>query len=142
MKVTSAEDLVLHASLLPPAQTCAAETKMARKTVRFTTLRFYPSSSGKSTVTCWGLFCRKKDGKGDKEVNKAWNKYAKYTTVGDGKALWKAAAEELAAYAAQVRPDCQYVKLFSLAVHAHSTVTVLDCSLDRSWRKAQVRPCW
>ena len=55
--------------------------------------------------------CRKRDGKGNKEVskevNKAWNKYAKYTTVGDGKALWKAAAEELAAYAAQVRP-CYY----------------------------------
>ena len=50
------------------------------------------------------IVCRKKGGKGggSEEVNKAWNKYAKYTTVGDGKALWKAAAEELAAYAVQV----------------------------------------
>lgn len=50
------------------------------------------------------MMCRKKGGKGggSEEVNKAWNKYAKYTTVGDGKALWKAAAEELAAYAVQV----------------------------------------
>lgn len=81
----------------------------------------YPASSGESTVACWGFVCRKKDGKGDKEVNKAWNKYAKYTTVGDGKALWKGAAEELAAYAAQVRPHCQYAKLFSRAVPSHST---------------------
>lgn len=48
---------------------------------------------------------RKRGGKGavSEEVNKAWNKYAKYTTVGDGRALWKAAAEDLAAYAAQVK---------------------------------------
>ena len=31
-----------------------------------------------------------------------FNKYAKFTRVGDGKAFWKAAAEELASYAAQV----------------------------------------
>ncbi len=33
---------------------------------------------------------------------RGFNKYAKFTTVGDGKAFWKAAAEELARYAAQV----------------------------------------
>ena len=32
-----------------------------------------------------------------------FNKYAKFTTVADGKAFWKAAAEELASYAAQVQ---------------------------------------
>lgn len=31
-----------------------------------------------------------------------FNKYAKFTRVGDGKAFWKAAAQELASYAAQV----------------------------------------
>ena len=48
---------------------------------------------------------RKRGGKGavSEEVNKAWNKYAKYTTVGDGRGLWKAAAQDLAAYAAQVK---------------------------------------
>ncbi|KAL0035668.1 hypothetical protein WJX79_007021 [Trebouxia sp. C0005] len=34
-----------------------------------------------------------------------FNKYAKFTTVGDGKAFWKAAAEELARYAAQLTAE-------------------------------------
>lgn len=49
--------------------------------------------------------CRRKDGRGgaeSRQVEAAWNRYAKYTTVQDGKALWRAAAQELAAYAAQV----------------------------------------
>ena len=33
---------------------------------------------------------------------RGFNKYAKFTRVGDGKAFWKAAAQELASYAAQV----------------------------------------
>ena len=36
------------------------------------------------------------------DSGRGFNKYAKFTTVGDGKAFWKAAAEELARYAAQV----------------------------------------
>ena len=36
---------------------------------------------------------------------RGFNKYAKFTRVGDGKAYWKAAAQELASYAAQVI-DC------------------------------------
>ncbi len=53
---------------------------------------------------------RKSRGKGHKQDSfeeeddggRGFNKYAKFTTVGDGKAFWKAAAEELARYAAQV----------------------------------------
>lgn len=45
----------------------------------------------------------------DKYGDNGFNKYAKFTRVGDGKAFWKAAAEELASYAAQV--------LQSAAVH-------------------------
>lgn len=36
------------------------------------------------------------------EDGRGFNKYAKFTTVADGNAFWKAAAEELAHYAAQV----------------------------------------
>ncbi|DBB05197.1 TPA: hypothetical protein ACH3X3_010439 [Trebouxia sp. C0006] len=36
---------------------------------------------------------------------RGFNKYAKFTTVGDGKAFWKAAAEELARYAAQLTAE-------------------------------------
>lgn len=38
----------------------------------------------------------------DEYGGRGFNKYAKFTRVGDGKAFWKAAAEELASYAAQV----------------------------------------
>ena len=44
----------------------------------------------------------KHDSDEKEDDGKAFNKYAKFTTVGDGKAFWKAAAEELARYAAQV----------------------------------------
>ena len=47
-----------------------------------------------------------KSKQGTKEVEeygaRGFNKYAKFTRVGDGKAFWKAAAQELASYAAQV----------------------------------------
>ena len=38
----------------------------------------------------------------DEYGGRGFNKYAKFTRVGDGKAFWKAAAQELASYAAQV----------------------------------------
>lgn len=39
------------------------------------------------------------------DSGRGFNKYAKFTTVGDGKAFWKAAAEELARYAAQLTAE-------------------------------------
>lgn len=44
---------------------------------------------------------------------RGFNKYAKFTTVGDGKAFWKAAAEELARYAAQVHAVLSCCTLFA-----------------------------
>lgn len=61
---------------------------------------------------------------GENDGGRFFNKYAKFTTVGDGKAFWKAAAEELARYAAQVhavlscRMLCMLVLCMLLPGHA------------------------
>lgn len=68
-----------------------------------------PPSTGDKTKTA----DRAKDGKHHNNIRQrikeseefggmGFNKYAKFTRVGDGKAFWKAAAQELASYAAQV----------------------------------------
>ena len=67
-----------------------------------------PAAKGDTTAESKGN--RKGRGKGHKhfsvvdegDTGRSFNAYAKFTTVGDGKAFWKAAAEELARYAAQV----------------------------------------
>lgn len=67
-----------------------------------------PAAKGDTAAESKGN--RKGRGKGHKQssvvdegdTGRGFNTYAKFTTVGDGKAFWKAAAEELARYAAQV----------------------------------------
>ena len=51
-----------------------------------------------------------------------FNQYAKFTRVGDGKAFWKAAAEELASYAAQVSVLLCYAMLCMLCCPCCSVV--------------------
>ena len=59
---------------------------------------------------------------------RGFNKYAKFTTVGDGKAFWKAAAEELARYAAQVHAVLSCCMLVMLrSARAHSSSSLMLC---------------
>ena len=61
---------------------------------------------------------------------RGFDKYAKFTTVGDGKAFWKAAAEELARYAAQVHAVLSCCTLFMLrSAKAHSSLLMLCINL-------------
>ena len=66
---------------------------------------------------------------------RGFNKYAKFTRVGDGKAYWKAAAQELASYAAQVidcavlcrAMPCRAVPCFPMSAHAVLLCNVVLC---------------
>ena len=72
-----------------------------------------------------------KQGSKDSEEygGRGFNKYAKFTRVGDGKAFWKAAAQELASYAAQVggRAVLCCAVLCCAVLHC----AVLCCALQR-----------
>lgn len=59
-----------------------------------------------------------------------FNRYAKFTRVGDGKAFWKAAAEELASYAAQVSVLLCYAMLCYVCMLCHAAHAVLCCLND------------
>ncbi|DBB01557.1 TPA: hypothetical protein ACH3X1_000206 [Trebouxia sp. C0004] len=59
----------------------------------------------KSSIKSRGRSHKQDIVEGDDNSGRGFNKYAKFTTVGDGKAFWKAAAEELARYAAQLTAE-------------------------------------